>query len=68
MGRPKQVIRRIARPLQIPETLNARVDAYLFSEVEQKVPYGKFSEFVCQALEEKLQRIAQEVVNAPNAG
>lgn len=57
MGRPKLVDRRIARPLQLPEALSARVDLHLWSELEQKVPYGAFSKFVAEALTEKLDSI-----------
>lgn len=57
MGRPKHTDRRIARPLQLPESLSARIDLHLWSDLEQRVPYGKFSEFMAEAAREKLDRL-----------
>lgn len=61
MGRPKITDRRIARPLQIPTSLSARIDLHLWSDLEQRVPYGKFSEFVSEACREKLDRLYGEL-------
>lgn len=60
MGRPRLVVRRLARPVQMPEDLSNRIDLLLWSPLEGRVPYGAFSDFVCAACREKLERIAQE--------
>lgn len=59
MGRPKLIERRVSRPVQMPTTLSDKLDMYLWSAAEGRVPYGKFSEFVCQACEEKFARLMQ---------
>lgn len=60
MGRPKYADARVEKAVQFPETLAARIELHLWSELEQRVPYGKFSEFVITACQEKLASIYKQ--------
>lgn len=51
MARPKNVIRSIEKSISLPENLVARVDLELFSDLEGRVPFGKWSELVTELLE-----------------
>lgn len=52
MPRPKKTERTVDKHIYLPETTAAKVDALLFSEIEQRVPYGRFNELVARLLEE----------------
>jgi len=47
-------IKKIDRPkrveVQLPESVKLKVDMELYSELEGKVPFGKFSELVTELL------------------
>lgn len=50
MARPKLTIRPKEKTLSIPETLTKVVDELLYSELEQKVPHGAWSQYVSQLI------------------
>lgn len=37
---------------KIPQTLRAKLDLYLWSELEGRVPHGKYQEFLCDRIRE----------------
>lgn len=47
---------RIIRPTQlrtsIPEDLRAKLDAYLYSPLEQRIPKGAYQDFICSRIRE----------------
>lgn len=54
MPRVKKIDRPIEKKLSIPKSIHDRVELLLYSELEGRVPLGKWSEFVVEALQEKL--------------
>lgn len=56
MPRPKRTIRPIEKTISLPETLVAQVELALWSELEQKVPFGAWSRLVEQLLRDHLSR------------
>ena len=46
MARPKKVIASIKKNLCLPENLVTRVELELYSELEGKVPFGAWQEFI----------------------
>jgi hypothetical protein len=56
MSRPKSIIRPIEKRVNLPEDLVARVELELYSELEQRVPFGAWSQLVQRLLREHLQR------------
>jgi hypothetical protein len=57
MPRKPNVDRPIRTEINVPESLRTRIDLLLFSTTEGRVPHGKLSEFFCEAVKEKLERI-----------
>lgn len=45
MPRPKNIDPPTSLYLMLPETVRARIDLLLFSEIEGRVPHGKYQEF-----------------------
>lgn len=64
MARPKHIMRPILKRVSIPEDIVARVDLELYSEVEQKVPYGAWSELCERLLREHLNKQVRALVAA----
>lgn len=54
MARPKLAVRPVAKEISIPEDIFARIELELFSELEGKVPHGKWSKLVEGLLREYL--------------
>lgn len=52
MSRPRRVIRPTSLEVSIPETIRGRLDLFLFSEVEGRVPLGAYSRLVTRLLSE----------------
>lgn len=77
MKRPK-VIRPTRLHLALPEDIRARLDLYLFSTVEQRVPFGAYQTFFVERVQEFLSRkppVTTEAIkawiaeaNVPNTG
>lgn len=57
-GKPPKTIRPVRKNLCLPEDVVARIDLELYSELEQKVPFGAW-----QKLMERLLRQHLEAVN-----
>lgn len=45
-GRPPNILRPIKLNTSIPEDLRAKLDIYLFSEVEGRIPHGAYAKFI----------------------
>jgi len=54
MARPKRVERSIQKTISFPEELVGRVDLLLFSEVEQKVPFGAWQAYLVRLIKQDL--------------
>lgn len=61
MARPARTVRPVEKTISIPEDIVTRIDLELFSELEGKVPFGKWAELVTNLLREHLDR--QRAVN-----
>jgi hypothetical protein len=46
MSRPKKAIKPVEKYLSLPSDLAGKVDLKLFSDLEQRVPYGAWSKYV----------------------
>ena len=60
MPKPKKVIRPVEKRINLPEDLVARVDLMLWSDVEQRVPFGAWSELTTRLLKEYLDQHQQQ--------
>lgn len=49
-GRQPKAIKTVERKIQLPETLDAELQLLLFSDLEQRVPYGALSALVVPLL------------------
>lgn len=58
MPRPLKVDRPVHKRLAFPESLVARVDLMLYSELEGKVPYAAWSEYLCGLIRADLEKKA----------
>lgn len=56
-GRQPKPIKTVERKLQLPETLDAELQLLLFSDVEQRVPYGALSALVVPLLKHHLDTV-----------
>lgn len=59
MARPPRTNRPVEKTISIPEDIVTRIDLELFSELEGKVPFGKWAELVTGLLREHLDRQAR---------
>ena len=51
MPRPKKVDRPVEKTISLPASLVAKVDLELFSELEGKVPFGAWQQFLVGLIE-----------------
>lgn len=61
MARPKRVTRSVEKNISLPEDLVLRVDLLLYSELEEKVPFGAWSKLISGLIRGHLERLAKEV-------
>lgn len=54
MSRPRKAIRPVQKCVSLPETLIAQVDLELFSEVEGRVPFGAWQEYLMELIKADL--------------
>jgi hypothetical protein len=54
MGRHKAVISGVRKTIWIDEDLAGQVDLLLWSELEQKVPYGAWKEYLQELIKKDL--------------
>jgi hypothetical protein len=52
MPRSPNILRPVRLEIQIPEDLHARLELFLFSELEGVVPYGAYSKFLLARIRE----------------
>jgi len=50
MAKPKNVINTIEKKISIPADLCARMELELYSDVENRIPYGAQSTFICSLI------------------
>lgn len=55
--KPRKADRPVEKSISLPQTLTARIDLILYSEIDGRVPHGAWSRFTQQALENELRRI-----------
>lgn len=64
MARRPNILRPVQLTTNLPEDIRSRLDLYLYSDVEGRVPHGKYSEFLCERImeffAEKRQYLTQE--------
>lgn len=58
MPRPRKTDRPVEKTICLPQTLVARVDLELYSELEGKVPFGAWQKLVIELLERHLLEIS----------
>lgn len=56
MGRPRKAIPAVSRTIQFPLDVSQALDIILYSPLEGRSPHGALSEYVVQAVREKLKR------------
>jgi len=61
MARQKNVIPTIEKKLQIAADLCARMELELYSDVEEKIPYGAQSEFINNLIRQHYKAIDERV-------
>lgn len=60
MPRPLKAIRPVEKTINLPQTICTQVDLLLFSEFEQRVPYGAWAKYVQGLIEADIARKAAE--------
>ena len=63
MARRKKIDRPVEKTICLPESLVARVDLQLYSELEGKVPFGAWQKLVTNLLENYLLGLAGQEVS-----
>lgn len=59
-GRQPNPNKSIERKIQFPERLDTELQLLLYSEVEQRVPYGALSRLVVPVMEQFLTKLKEE--------
>lgn len=57
MARPKKIDRPVEKRIMLPESLVARVELELYSDLEGKVPFGAWQRFLVDIIEERLAKL-----------
>lgn len=68
MPRPRLVDRPVLTRIYLPESIAARIDLMLFSDLEGRVPYAARTRFFIEAAEEKLKGMTRKESAAPTIG
>lgn len=55
MPKPRHTIRPVRLHIALPEDVAARLDLMLYSEVEQRVPFGARSDYICNLIRKDLE-------------
>lgn len=61
MPKPRRTIRPTQLNVSIPENLRAKIDLLLFSPVENRVPHGAYSAYICRLIEADLKGAKNEL-------
>jgi hypothetical protein len=56
VARPPSIIRPVRLSTTLPEDIRARLDLYLYSEVEGRVPLGAYQKFIIERIREFFDR------------
>jgi hypothetical protein len=56
MGRPPKVIPSIEKAISLPSDIVAKVDLILWSELENRVPYGAWTRYLETLIRDDLQK------------
>lgn len=67
-GRQPNPNKSIERKIQFPERLDTELQLLLYSEVEQRVPYGALSRLVAPVMEQFLTKLKEERKRGTAAG
>lgn len=59
MARPKKIDRPVEKRVMLAESLVARVELELYSDLEGKVPFAAWQKFLTELIEERLAKLAQ---------
>lgn len=59
MARPKKTVRTVFKNIALPEDLANKVDLYLWSELEGKIPFGAQQEFFTRLVTEFFQGLGE---------
>ena len=62
MAKPKAVIPTIEKKIQIPADLCTRMELELYSDLEQKIPYGAQSEFINKLIRNHFRAIDEAIM------
>ena len=57
MARPKKIDRPVEKRIMLPESLVARVELELYSDLEGKVPFGAWQKFLVELINERLAKL-----------
>lgn len=68
MARPKKTTRTVFKNIALPEDLAAKVDLYLWSEVEGKIPFGAQQEFFSRLVKEFFAGLGDMELTSGNNG
>lgn len=60
MARPPKLDRPVEKTLSIPASVHTRIELELFSELEGRVPHGKWSALVTELLREYVRKLDGE--------
>lgn len=60
MARPKKIDRPVEKTICLPQSLVARVDLELYSELEGRVPFGAWQRFVAGLIEQYFQNVQRK--------
>ncbi len=60
MSRRKNIIPVTQLCLKLPEDLRAKLDLYLFSDLEGRVPQGKYQEFFIARIKEFFEKVSHD--------
>lgn len=58
MARPKKIDRPVEKRVMLAESLVARVELELYSDLEGKVPFAAWQKFLTELIEEQLAKLA----------
>lgn len=61
LSRPPNIQRPVAMNLHLPEDIRAKLDVYLFSNVEGRIPKGAYQAFFIERINEFFAKQAETV-------
>ena len=66
MSRPPNIYEPVKLTTNLPSDVKARLDLYLFSDIEGRVPKGAYSQFLVQRINEFFQQ--RDTIQCSNCG